>query len=118
MRGSRLTMSDTEQNEAMEQQIAGALERRPRVAVPAGFAARVAQAMTPGPSPYRAPHRAPRAVKTVAAVAAVLLAAALFVLAPHAGPSFSNVGFDVELLVLAELGAVAWVLGRMQAGSL
>ena len=43
---------------------------------------------------------------------------ALFVLAPHAGPSFSNVGFDVELLVLAELGAVAWVLGRMQAGSL
>jgi len=100
MRGSRLTMSDTEQNEAMEQQIAGALERRPRVAVPAGFAARVAQAMTPGPSPYRAP----RAVKTV--------------LAPHAGPSFSNVGFDVELLVLAELGAVAWVLGRMQAGSL
>jgi hypothetical protein len=24
----------------------------------------------------------------------------------------------VELLVLAELGAVAWVLGRMQAGSL
>jgi len=114
MRGSRLTMSDTEQNEAMEQQIAGALERRPRVAVPAGFAARVAQAMTPGPSPYRAP----RAVKTVAAVAAVLLAAALFVLAPHAGPSFSNLGFDVELLVLAELGAVAWVLGRMQAGSL
>jgi hypothetical protein len=105
-------MNGSEQNEAMEQQIAGALERRPPVAVPAGFAARVSQALTPGPSL----HRVPRAGKTVAAVAAVLLAAALFALAPHAGPSFSNVGFDVELLVLAELGAVVWVLGRMQAG--
>jgi hypothetical protein len=48
----------------------------------------------------------------------VLLTVALFVLAPQAGPSFSNVRFDVELLVLTELGAVAWVLGRMQAGRL
>jgi hypothetical protein len=48
----------------------------------------------------------------------VVLAAALFVLAPHAGPSFSNLAFDLELMVLAELGAVAWVLARMQDGRL
>jgi hypothetical protein len=28
-------------------------------------------------------------------------------------PSFSSLAFDVELVVLAELAAVAWVLARM-----
>ncbi len=98
--------------QAMERELVRALERRPQVTVPADFAARVVLAL-PAAGGSR---RTPRAGKTVAMAAAVLLAGALFVLAPHAGPSFANVGFDVELLVLAELAAVAWVLGRMEAG--
>ena len=100
--------------QAAEAVLVRALERRPQVTVPEGFAARVAWALPAEASL----HQAPRAGKTVAMVAAVLLTVALFVLAPQAGPSFSNVRFEVELLVLTELGAVAWVLGRMQAGSL
>ncbi len=116
-------MMDTEQNPAIErqldQQIVRALERHPPVRGQAGFAARVARALParPARSNVFAGVRG-SAGKTAALVAAALLAAALFLLAPHAGPSFSNVAFDVELLVLAELAAVGYGLARMLAGRL
>jgi hypothetical protein len=98
----------------LEAAIARALERRPQAMPPEGFAARVVLSLPVGP----ARPRKWSAGKAVAGIAAVVLAVALFVLAPHAGPSFSSVAFDVELVVLAELGAVAWVLARMQDGRL
>ncbi len=107
------------QAQAIEQQIDRALERQPPVEVPEGFAARVAQSM-----PARAVRRGRWAVapgsagKTAALAAAGLLAVALFVLAPHAGASFSSVAFDVELLVLAELAALGYGLARMLGGRL
>ena len=99
------------ENEALEQRIERALERRPQVAVPAVFAARVAR-MLPVQRGWGV-GVARSAGKMAAGVAAVLLAGALFVMAPHALPSFSSLAFDVELVVLAELAAVAWVLARM-----
>jgi hypothetical protein len=108
------------EQESMERAITSALERQPQVVVPEQFAAKVAQAL-PGGVASRAglALKARSVARSVALVAAVLLAGTLFILAPHAAdPSFSNLAFDLELLVLAELGAVAWVLGRMQAGRL
>ena len=83
------------------------------------FAAKVAQSL-PGGVPTRAGMvlKAGSVGKRLAVVAMVLLAASLFVLAPHAATSFSSPAFDLELMVLAELGAVAWMLARMQSGRL
>jgi len=107
-------MSETREQAVLEAAIARALEQRPQAMPPEGFAVRVALSLPVGsPRPRRW-----SAGKALAGVAAVVLAVALFILAPHAGPSFSNVAFDVELVVLAELGAVAWVLARMQDGRL
>jgi hypothetical protein len=105
--------------EDVERAITVALERKPRVAVPEDFAARVAQSLPRGVS-LRAGVvlKAGSVGRRVAVVAMVLLAASLFVLAPHAATSFSSPAFDVELVVLAELGAVAWLLARMQSGRL
>jgi len=115
-------MMDTEQYKAMkemDQQIVGALERHPQLAVPEGFAARVVQALPAGVAQRRwFAIRPGSAGQTVALAAALLLAAALFVLAPHAGRSFSSVAFDVELLVLVELAAVGYALARMLGGRL
>jgi hypothetical protein len=107
------------ENEVLEQRIERALQRQPQVLVPAEFAAGVARAL-----PVRSATRGWGAGrvwsvgKMAAGVAAVVLAGALFALAPHAVPSFSSLAFDVELLVLAELAAVAWVLARMDGGRL
>ena len=120
-------MIDTERNQAMvqqidqqiDQQIVRALEQPPQVSVPEGFAARVAQGL-PARSVRRGLFAVPpgSAGKTAALAAAGLLAAALFVLAPHAGTSLSSVAFDVELLVLAELAAVGYGLARLLGGRL
>jgi hypothetical protein len=107
------------ENEVLEQRIERALERQPQVVVPVEFAARVARAL-----PARSTMRGwgvgtvRSAGKMAAGVAAVLLAGALFVLAPHAVPNFSSLAFDLELVMLAELAAVAWVLSRMDGGRL
>jgi hypothetical protein len=107
-------MNESREQAVLEAAIGRALERPPHARVPEGFAARVAKSLPVGAA--RRPIWS--AGKAVAGVAVVVLAAALFVLAPHAGPSFSNLAFDLELMVLAELGAVAWVLARMQDGRL
>jgi len=107
------------ESEVLEQRIERALERQPEVLVPAEFAARVVRSLPVQSAPrgWRL-GRARSLGKIAAGTAAVVLAVALFVLAPHAVPSFSSLAFDVELLVLAELAAVAWVLARMDGGRL
>jgi hypothetical protein len=40
----------------------------------------------------------------------VVLAIVLFALAPHVTPSFTSVTFYIELIILAQLGAIAYWL--------
>jgi len=94
----------------MEAAITRALEQRREVAVPAEFAARVVQALPPV-----AASRPRVAVgRTTAIAGVVVLTAALFALAPHAQPSFASFGFDVELLLMAQLCGIAYWLGKEQ----
>jgi hypothetical protein len=83
-----------------------ALERRPEPVVPMDFAARVAAALPP-PSPARKRMQVGR---TVGLAAAAVLGVALFVIAPHAAPTFGNWAFDFELVVIAQLGGIAYWL--------
>lgn len=82
------------------------LERAPQVPVPADFAARVCSALPKSlPSP-----RPASAAQPVAMVFAVLIAAALFAMAPHARASVESVAFWIELVLLMELGGIAYWL--------
>jgi hypothetical protein len=83
-----------------------AIERGPDVTVPADFAARVAAKLPPLPA-RRKPMRVGRAV---AAVSAVVLAGAMFAIAPHAVPSFASVAFDFELLAVMQLAGIGYWL--------
>ena len=87
-----------------------ALERKPDVTLPADFAQRVAarastlpQRRKSGPAPY---------ARVTALVVSVVFALGLFVLAPRTSADFRNFGFDLELLVLLQLGVLAWWMGR------
>ena len=101
-------MSDEmRQDREIEAAITRALETRLDAAVPAGFAARVAQALPT----VAAPRPRVYAGKVAAIAGAVVSAIALFALAPHAQPSFASFSFDVELLLLAQLGGIAYWLG-------
>jgi hypothetical protein len=107
-------MSDEEAG--LETAITQALEQQPRVTVPVDFAARVRAALPAQPR-GRVRRFAGRSVsQTAATVAAVGLVAALCVLAPHARPSFESVAFDMEMLVLVELGLVVAWLGMQKIG--
>jgi hypothetical protein len=103
-------MSEWTRNEdTMEARITAALERPPLVTVPADFAARVRASLPAKPVRTRL-----RLGRIVALGGTIVLTMALFVVAPHAAPSgvlgVASFGFDMELLLLAELGGVAWWL--------
>ena len=85
-----------------------ALEQPPTVVVPADFAARVAAQAAHRGLPRRSSW-AGFGLRTALA-SGMVLTLALFVFAPHAAPSFSNLRFDLEMLMLAELGAVGYVV--------
>lgn len=107
-------MSDilqTSQTE-LDRAITTALEQQPRVNIPTDFAARVRASLPPAP----APRKHLQAGRSIAVAAAAILTIAVFVVAPHAAPNFTSLAFDLELLMLAELGAIAyWFVGRRQA---
>jgi len=101
-----------ELRDSFEARVTRALEAQPLVVVPADFAVRVRQAL-PVPSQRRSVVSMGR---VAAIVGAVVLAVALFALAPHARPEFTSLAFDMELVVLLELGAIAyWFVGRREA---
>jgi hypothetical protein len=102
-------MSDEER--VVDAAITRALERRPEVVVPEGFAARVRAALPPK-------VRERRSVGRIAAgAAAVGLLLALCWLAPHARPSFESVAFDLEMVLVVELvGVAAWLGMRRSDG--
>jgi hypothetical protein len=103
-------MSDANEFEAA---ITRALDRKPEVAVPVDFAARVRSAL-----PAQAKVKTRRSVgREAAMVAAVGLVLALCVLAPHARPSFESVAFDLEMVLVVELIGVAAWLGTRRSDS-
>jgi hypothetical protein len=96
----------------MEVAITRALEQQPKVAVPADFAARVRNSLPPQPR-----RRAERPVgRTVAMIGGLVTLAAMFAVAPHVAPNFTSVAFDLELVLLAELGGIAWWFGTRDRG--
>jgi hypothetical protein len=88
-----------------EAAISAALEHRAATEVPADFASRVIAALPP----QRIGRTKPIG-RTVALLAAALLTVALFALAPHTVANFANLAFDLELLLLAQLCGIAWLL--------
>jgi len=95
-----------------EAAITQTLELRRDPVIPAGFTARVMQSL-PAQKPIRTRSQVGR---TVGLVAAAILMAGMFALAPHATPNFTSLTFDVELLLLAELGALSyWLTTRHEA---
>jgi len=89
-----------------EAAVTAALEHRAAAEIPADFAARVVAALPR----QRSRTRAQPIGRNVALLAVVLLTVALFALAPHSAPNFANWAFDLELLLLAQLCAIAWFL--------
>ena len=83
-----------------------ALARAPQPQVPADFAARVAARAAALPLRRRA--RFTQFGPALAWASLLLLPVALFALAPHSAPSFTNYRFDAELLLLAELAVIGY----------
>ncbi len=103
------------QHEALENSITVALEQPQSPAIPANFAAQVAaHAAT---LPRRSRVARPRYARAVSILLTAVLVVALFILAPHAQPSFSSVGFDIELMATALLGALLYWLTRVHGES-
>lgn len=102
-------MGEAMKDDALEAAITGALEARPEVAVPVEFAARLMASLPPQPK-----VREQRSAGKIAAAAAMAgLVVGLYWLAPHAQPSFESLAFDMEMLMLVELGCVsAWLAMR------
>ena len=90
-------------NPEFEARITAALERRAEPAIPENFAARVTAALPP----LRPARRRVSAGRWAAIGAGVTALAGIVLLAPHAAPSFSSIAFDAELLLTAELAAIA-----------
>jgi hypothetical protein len=96
-----------------EAAITRALDRKPEVAVPVDFAARV-RAKLPAQPKVKARRSVGREVAMVATAGLLL---ALCVLAPHARPSFESVAFDLEMVLVVELmGVAAWLGTRRSDG--
>ena len=109
-----MTMNPHNPQEEFEAAITRALERSPESsvsAIPVDFTARVVASLPK----QRARRRVIHAGRTVAIVAMVVLAIVLFALAPHVTPSFTSVMFYIELIILAQLGAIAYWLAAKRA---
>jgi hypothetical protein len=90
-----------------EARITAALERRDGVPVPPDFSVRVAAALPPRTAPRPAHHVG----RTVAMVLVALSLVSMMLIAPHSTASYTNLPFDAEVLLMAELAAIAGWLG-------
>ncbi len=110
MKEREVAMSDASE---FEDAITRALDRKPEVAVPADFGAKVRAAL-----PAQPKVRERRSVGlTAAGVGAAGLVVALCWLAPHARPSFASMAFDLEMVLVVELvGVAAWLGMRRSDG--
>jgi len=109
MNSTRPKMIKTINNhEALESAITAALEQPQSPAIPSDFAARVAaRAAT---LPQRSRSARPHYARSVSIFLTALLVVALFLLAPHAQPSFASIGFDIELSLLVLLSTLVYWL--------
>ena len=94
----------TAEDDAM---LSRALDRKPRVAAPEGFAARVAASLPPQ---RRRRVRVPVG-RLAAAASALAVTLVMFALAGRAHPGLNNFAFDMELLMLVELCGIGWYFG-------
>jgi hypothetical protein len=101
-----MQVQDENSQPGFDASVIRALERRSVPVVPPDFAARIAAALPP-PKPDRKKMQVGR---TVGLAAAGVLGVALFALAPHAAPTFGNMAFDFELVVIAQLAGIAYWL--------
>ncbi len=88
-----------------------ALERAPAMGVPESFAARVARLAVTQTFARRSVWNG--FGLRAAILSGILLTGALFGFAPGAAPSFLNPRFDLEMLLLTELGGVAYLISRV-----
>ena len=108
----QMTDFDTPEDDVLSAAIVKALEAPPAaVDVPFDFASRVMRLAVAQPAPPRSVWAGfgPR----IALASGLLLLIALFAFAAHANPSFSNLRFDLELLLLLELGAVSLLVPHL-----
>jgi hypothetical protein len=105
--------------EALDAGVERALEQKPVVQVPEGFAARVAAQATSQPvSLAREPRMRRIAMsRVVAIVAIVLCAVVLFVAAPRVGNHYAGWPFMIEMLALVQMAGIAWGLVARGAGN-
>ena len=104
-----MTMNTHNPHEEFDAAITRALEHTPESlgpAIPADFAARVAASLPK----QRVARPRIHAGRKAAIVAMVVLAIVLFALAPHMTPSFTSFTFYIELIILAQLGSIAYWL--------
>ena len=106
-------MTETQMDAAINLAITQGLERPPVVDVPEGFAARVMAAL-----PARRVRRRVSVGRAAALAALGVLLVALFLLAPHVGPSPASWSYAMEMLLLAQLAAVGYGLVRMHGDTL
>jgi len=98
-------MQSRENSETMsvESAITRALEKKPEVVVPAGFAARVMVSLPPRKQRRKLP------VGQTAVLAGLLaLVLTMFALAPHVTPVYTNFAFDLEMLLLVQMAGIGW----------
>lgn len=107
VKGARVMQEEFQMSAEENDRLIRALERKPQVAVPEGFAARVTAALPPQ-KPRRAPRRVGSFIALGSALAATLV---MFALAPSAHPDLANFAFDMELLMLVELCGIGWYYG-------
>jgi hypothetical protein len=103
-------LQDLALDPALLPRLDAALEYKPHPSIPVDFAARVASRAAT--LQQRGPVRPLHLGRNLVWASTVLLAMALFLLAPHTAPSFTSLRFDAELLLLLELGALGWWMGR------
>jgi hypothetical protein len=102
--------TSTDRTSAIESRIDRALEHKPQVQISVDFAAKVAARAVA--QPLRRRRYKPRFGPMIALLSAPLAALALFALAPHAAPNVKSLGFDTEVVLLAELAFIGWWITR------
>ena len=95
--------------------VQAALERKPNIAMPADFAQRVASRA--GALSQGRPSKAIPYARFAALIVSAIVAVVLFALAPSTAADFRDRRFDLEMLVLLQLGVLAWWMGRQPSQS-
>ncbi len=112
LQGRLPVKEEKDENDAvLSAAVVRALEHPPSPVVPESFAGRVAQLAATQTLSRRSVWDG--FGLRAAMASGVLLTGALFGFAPHALPSFLNLRFDLEMLLLMELGGVAYLITRV-----